>query len=100
MSSDLEKGIDRQLSRADLGNNTTSNPDFDNARISRQASPQETSFAFAEEEPNWPTNWRAYTALLGCFFLMFNSWGIINAYGSKYLWPSLDLNMRQAQHCV
>lgn len=34
------------------------------------------------EEPNWPTEWRAWTTLAACFFLMFNSWGIVNAYGT------------------
>lgn len=34
------------------------------------------------EEPDWPTSWRAYACLLGCFFLMFNSWGLVNAYGT------------------
>ncbi|KAF2868928.1 major facilitator superfamily domain-containing protein [Massariosphaeria phaeospora] len=33
-------------------------------------------------EPNWPREWRAYMCLLGCFFLMFNSWGLVNAYGT------------------
>ncbi|KAH7085303.1 major facilitator superfamily domain-containing protein [Paraphoma chrysanthemicola] len=34
------------------------------------------------EEPDWPRTWRAYACLLGCFFLMFNSWGLVNAYGT------------------
>jgi MCP family monocarboxylic acid transporter-like MFS transporter 10 len=34
------------------------------------------------DEPDWPTSWRAYACLLGCFFLMFNSWGLVNAYGT------------------
>ncbi|KAJ4365846.1 hypothetical protein N0V83_008467 [Neocucurbitaria cava] len=33
-------------------------------------------------EPDWPRSWRAYACLLGCFFLMFNSWGLVNAYGT------------------
>ncbi|KAF9731704.1 hypothetical protein PMIN03_010844 [Paraphaeosphaeria minitans] len=33
-------------------------------------------------EPKWPRSWRAYTCWLGCFFLMFNSWGLVNAYGT------------------
>ena len=33
-------------------------------------------------EPTWPRSWRAYTCWLGCFFLMFNSWGLVNAYGT------------------
>jgi hypothetical protein len=35
-----------------------------------------------DNEPNWPTEWRAYVSLLGCFLLMFNSWGLVNAYGT------------------
>jgi MCP family monocarboxylic acid transporter-like MFS transporter 10 len=34
------------------------------------------------EEPDWPQSWRAYACLVGCFFLMFNSWGLVNAYGT------------------
>ncbi|KAH7055781.1 major facilitator superfamily domain-containing protein [Macrophomina phaseolina] len=34
------------------------------------------------DEPDWPTEWRAWTTLAACFFLMFNSWGIVNAYGT------------------
>ena len=30
------------------------------------------------DEPTWPKGWRPWTALLGCFFLMFNSWGWVN----------------------
>lgn len=33
-------------------------------------------------EPSWPKSWRAYACWLGCFFLMFNSWGLVNAYGT------------------
>lgn len=33
-------------------------------------------------ESNWPTDWRAWTTLAACFFLMFNSWGLVNAYGT------------------
>lgn len=35
-----------------------------------------------DDEPTWPKTWRAYACLLGCFFLMFNSWGLVNAYGT------------------
>jgi len=45
------------------------------------------------DEPDWPTSWRAYACLLGCFFLMFNSWGLVNAYGtwsSYYIGNSLQ----------
>lgn len=33
-------------------------------------------------EPTWPREWRAYRCLLGGFLLMFNSWGLVNAYGT------------------
>ncbi|KAH7393810.1 major facilitator superfamily domain-containing protein [Phaeosphaeria sp. MPI-PUGE-AT-0046c] len=36
----------------------------------------------SNDEPDWPRTWRAYACLLGCFFLMFNSWGLVNAYGT------------------
>jgi MFS transporter, MCT family, solute carrier family 16 (monocarboxylic acid transporters), member 10 len=48
-------------------------------------SPQESSpstFPPEVEEPLWPREWRAYLSLAGCFFLMFNSWGLVNAYGT------------------
>ncbi|KAG9633654.1 MFS general substrate transporter, partial [Aureobasidium melanogenum] len=53
-----------------------------------------------DREKDWPTGWRPYTALFvwnsstspqqqvianllqGCFLLMFNSWGLINVYGT------------------
>ncbi|KAI8939513.1 hypothetical protein NX059_003283 [Plenodomus lindquistii] len=33
-------------------------------------------------EPDWPQTWRAYACMLGCVLLMFNSWGLVNAYGT------------------
>lgn len=36
----------------------------------------------AIDEPKWPSGWRPYTALFGGFLLMFNSWGLVNAYGT------------------
>ncbi|KAF2099966.1 MFS general substrate transporter, partial [Rhizodiscina lignyota] len=33
-------------------------------------------------EPDWPKGWRPYLALFACFFLMFNSWGFVNGYGT------------------
>lgn len=55
--------------------------------VSEAASIQEISLnssveSLAEREPNWPRCWRAYACWLGCFFLMFNSWGLVNAYGT------------------
>ncbi|KAF4551549.1 Hypothetical protein D9617_13g100500 [Elsinoe fawcettii] len=38
-----------------------------------------------EEQPcgkTWPTDWRAWTTLAAGFLLMFNSWGIVNAFGT------------------
>ena len=51
-----------------------------------------TSLDLVDDEPDWPQTWRAYACLLGCFFLMFNSWGLVNAYGtwsSYYIGHSL-----------
>lgn len=31
---------------------------------------------------SWPKSWRAYACWLGCFFLMFNSWGLVIGYGT------------------
>lgn len=36
----------------------------------------------ADLSPPWPRDWRAYRALLGGFLLMFNSWGLVNAFGT------------------
>ncbi|KXT09799.1 hypothetical protein AC579_6554 [Pseudocercospora musae] len=49
------------------------------------------------EEGAWPRDWRAYVCLFGGFLLMFNSWGLVNTYGtySSYymqnLLPGRDL---------
>lgn len=37
-----------------------------------------------EQESSWPKGWRPYFALIGCFFLMWNSWGLVNAYGIPF----------------
>lgn len=39
--------------------------------------------AAMDEDSEWPREWAAYTSLMGNFFLMFNSWGLINAFGSR-----------------
>ncbi|EME39902.1 hypothetical protein DOTSEDRAFT_74697 [Dothistroma septosporum NZE10] len=36
----------------------------------------------AVQEPKWPSGWRPWLCLLGGFLLMFNSWGIVNTYGT------------------
>jgi len=49
------------------------------------------------DEPMWPKQWQAWTCLTGCFFLMFNSWGLVNAYGTfasyymQHLLPGRDI---------
>ncbi|KAF2130138.1 MFS general substrate transporter [Dothidotthia symphoricarpi CBS 119687] len=43
---------------------------------------ESTTVHIVDDEPDWPRTWRAYACLLGCFFLMFNSWGLVNAYGT------------------
>ena len=35
-----------------------------------------------DQMPNWPEGWRPWVSLFGCFLLMFNSWGLVNAYGT------------------
>lgn len=61
-----------------------------------------------DDSPDWPRTWRAYACLLGCFFLMFNSWGLVNAYGtwsSYYVGHSLrtvdqlELNLIGSSQC-
>ncbi|KAL8816764.1 MAG: hypothetical protein Q9223_004279 [Gallowayella weberi] len=32
--------------------------------------------------PEWPQSWKAYAALVSGFFMMFNCWGMVNAYGA------------------
>ncbi|KAF2236967.1 MFS general substrate transporter [Viridothelium virens] len=34
------------------------------------------------KEHTWPRGLRPNLCLIGCFFLMFNSWGLVNSYGS------------------
>lgn len=54
-----------------------------------------SSVSSQPNEYNWPRSWQAYTCWLGCFFLMFNSWGLVNAYGtfaSYYVGHSLRGN--------
>lgn len=85
---DLEKGSDRQLSQPELEGHSHTNTEPFDAQLHRRLTHQEATSTSDDNEPDWPTDWRAYTALVGCFFLMFNSWGIVNAYGSKYLTPT------------
>ncbi|KAH9879811.1 hypothetical protein J1614_001835 [Plenodomus biglobosus] len=48
---------------------------------SGNASMQALSSPF-DNEPDWPRSWRAYACMVGCVLLMFNSWGLVNAYGT------------------
>ncbi|KAF2007980.1 MFS general substrate transporter [Amniculicola lignicola CBS 123094] len=71
-----EKGS-RNNSRATLAlSNTTS----------RTASIENMSISSSQDshsdEPSWPRGWRPYICSFACFFLMFNSWGLVNAYGT------------------
>ena len=59
--------------------------------VSETSSMENTS---NKNESPWPKTWRAYACWLGCFLLMFNSWGLVNAYGtfsSYYIGHSLKL---------
>lgn len=38
--------------------------------------------AVKEDKTTWLRTWQAYRMLLGCWFLMLNSWGIVNTYGT------------------
>ncbi|KAL8972157.1 MAG: hypothetical protein Q9183_000696 [Haloplaca sp. 2 TL-2023] len=46
------------------------------ARVDRAQAPT------ASPSPNWPKDWKAYAALVAGFFMMFNCWGMVNAYGA------------------
>lgn len=56
----------------------------------------------------WPRDVRAYCTLFACFLCMFNSWGLVNAYGTflsyykEYLLPTTDntlLNLIGTTQC-
>ncbi|KAK4992975.1 hypothetical protein LTR50_000681 [Elasticomyces elasticus] len=61
--------------------------------------PNASGQASQDPEPVWPTEWRAYACLFGGFLLMFNSWGLVNAYGTfasyykQHLLPGRDAVM-------
>ncbi|KAL8897034.1 MAG: hypothetical protein Q9192_002775 [Flavoplaca navasiana] len=46
-----------------------------------QVSP-ESSVLEAPIVHQWPREWKAYAALVAGFFMMFNCWGMVNAYGA------------------
>ncbi len=68
----------------------------DPAMVERTSSARPSDSSTDRDEPNWPKEWLAYTALFGCFLLMFNSWGLVNAYGTfssyylQHLLPQID----------
>ncbi|KAF9638207.1 Major facilitator superfamily [Lasiodiplodia theobromae] len=59
-----------------------SDPEKGGSEQLENASPRPPSNQAEVHEPNWPTEWRAWTTLCACFFLMFNSWGLVNAFGT------------------
>ena len=84
---------------------TLSRTDFPSRQINTSPislSNVSASVGFVKESPEgpgptWPRDWRAYRTLAGCFFLMFNSWGLVNAYGTfasfykEHLMPRQDV---------
>lgn len=50
--------------------------------LSRRSSQTLVEALETDLSPPWPRDWRAYRALLGGFLLMFNSWGLVNAFGT------------------
>jgi MCP family monocarboxylic acid transporter-like MFS transporter 10 len=66
---------------------TTKNGEKGSTTLSPNIAPNQSSATLIEdvdfeEAYTWPRNPRAYGALIGCFLLMFNSWGLVNAYGT------------------
>lgn len=61
-----------------------------------ERSESDVEIAYASES-NWPRGWRPWTSVFGCFLLMWNSWGLVNAYGTfasyyqQHLLPGRDL---------
>ncbi|KAL8999501.1 MAG: hypothetical protein Q9169_001706 [Polycauliona sp. 2 TL-2023] len=57
-----------------------------NSLEKRAANPDPVSPAISMLEASivseWPRNWKAYAALVSGFFMMFNCWGMVNAYGA------------------
>lgn len=68
-----------------------------NRRRSLSAVASTRTVSVDDNEPTWPKNWSAYIALWGCWCLMFNSWGLVNTYGTfasfykEHLLASRDL---------
>jgi len=66
------------------------------APLERTTSLRSSESITDRDEPDWPREWLAYTTLFGCFLLMFNSWGLVNTYGTfssyylQHLLPQSD----------
>jgi MCP family monocarboxylic acid transporter-like MFS transporter 10 len=75
----MTRSFDKEDRKGSEGTLPLSNAPTDIASVRGMSPP--TSLR-ADEEPDWPRSWRAYACLVGCFFLMFNSWGLVNAYGT------------------
>lgn len=61
---------------------STPRPSIGDARPALAFHPSDSSLEAQQSEAKWPRSWRAYTCLFACFLLMFNSWGLVNAYGT------------------
>jgi MCP family monocarboxylic acid transporter-like MFS transporter 10 len=75
----MTRSFDKESRKGSEGTLPLSNAPTDIASVRGMSPP--TSLR-SNDEPDWPQTWRAYACLLGCFFLMFNSWGLVNAYGT------------------
>jgi MCP family monocarboxylic acid transporter-like MFS transporter 10 len=75
----MTRSFDKESRKGSEGTLPLSNAPTDIASVRGMAPPISLR---SNDEPDWPQTWRAYACLLGCFFLMFNSWGLVNAYGT------------------
>lgn len=67
---------------------TVTSRERERSLVSEAVAPSVLSF---DDAPNWPTGWRPWACLFGCFLLMWNSWGIVNAYGTYQSYYSQHL---------
>ncbi|KAK5172814.1 uncharacterized protein LTR77_002934 [Saxophila tyrrhenica] len=92
----LEEPRNDSVATATTATTAPTRPDFGRrdslASLSVAAGPNRYS-----GEPTWPRGWRPYACLFGGFLLMFNSWGLVNAYGTyasyymQHLLPRQDI---------
>jgi len=81
--------------RSQLGSMPEDGPEASNVPTHKEA--ESPSSIAVSDEPTWPSGWRPYASLFGGFLLMFNSWGIVNAYGTyasyydQHLLPGRDI---------